>query len=67
MDYLAETISHRRRVGFGKKWLILDRSTSVHLSRLRHFFLEVSATLDCDRFGDEFSSTRDFVGGDASM
>ena len=54
MDSIVEAISHRRPTIFGKKRLILGRSTSVHLPRLRRFFRESGGTLDCDRFWDEF-------------
>ena len=54
MDCIIEAISHRRRALFGKKRLILGRSTSVHLPRLHRFFREHGAALDCDRFSDSF-------------
>ena len=54
MAYRAEAISHRRRARFGKKQLIVSRSTLVHLLPLRRFFLESGAALDCARFCDEF-------------
>ena len=41
-----------------KKWLILGRSTGVHLSRPRHFFHECDRALDCDRFSDSFLITQ---------
>ena len=47
-------VSHRRRATFGKKRLILSRSTSVQLPRLHRFFLECGSTLDCDSFSDSF-------------
>src|SRR3989338_1818553 len=54
MDCIIEAISHRRFAKSGKKRLILGRSTSVHLPRLRRFFLGFCETLDCDRFSDSF-------------
>src|SRR3989338_3232242 len=54
MDCIIEAISHRRFAKSGKKRLILGRSTSVHLHRLRRFFLGFCKTLDCDSFSDSF-------------
>jgi hypothetical protein len=58
MECIFEAISHRRRARFGKKRLILGRSTSVHLPRLHRFFLESDAALDCDSFSDSFLRKR---------
>ena len=49
MAVLLEAISHRRFRVFGKKQLILSRSSSLHLLRLRSFFRKYPESLDCDR------------------
>jgi len=58
MAVWSEAISVRRLadrfVAFGEKWLILGRSSRLHLPRLRHFSLEYRESLGCDRFRDEF-------------
>jgi len=54
MGGVGEAISHRRFAKSGKKRLILGRSSSLHLPRLRRLFLGFCETLDCDRFWDEF-------------
>ena len=46
---MIEAISHRQFAVFGKKGLILGRSTGVHLPRLHPFFHEYREPLDCDR------------------
>jgi hypothetical protein len=50
----SKEVSHRRPAKFGEKWLILGRSSLLHLPRLRHFSLEFGRALNCDRFWDEF-------------